>query len=226
MKSILYPEIFNGSVKAFFTRKTIGSDIEALSTLFPMKDMEFFLPVQKHTDRVIILEDDLSPQTADAVVTRRKGLCIGVQVADCVPVLLFDREHEVIAAVHAGWRGTAAFLAGKTVKVMQEHFHTNPVSVIAALGPSIRHECYQVGDDVFDSVYRGTGEGDYYRRQENGRYSVDLCTANMLQLVSSGVPSGNIWISGECTCCNPEKYHSYRFSRAYNGNQGGFIGIL
>ena len=226
MKGILYPEIFNGSVKAFFTRKTIGANIDALSMFFPPKDRNFFLPVQKHTDKVIILEDDLSPQTVDAVVTRRKGLFIGVQVSDCVPVLLFDREREVIGAVHAGWRGTAAFLAGKTVKVMQKYFHTNPVSLIAAIGPSIRRECYQVGNDVFKSVYRGTGEGDYYRREEDGRYSVDLCTANMLQLVSSGVPQGNIWVAEECTCCNPEKYFSYRFSKAYNGNQGGFIGIL
>ena len=178
MKSILYPEIFNGSVKAFFTRRTIGSRIDTLSALFSLNARDFFLPVQKHTDRVIVLEDDFGDRIADAVVTAKKGIFIGVQVADCVPILLCDNRHEVVGVVHAGWRGTAAAIARKTIGVMQEHFRTDPASITAALGPSICLDCYQVGHDVFGSVYRGSGEGEYYRRERDGRYSVDLCAAN------------------------------------------------
>ena len=80
--------------------------------------------------------------------------------------------------------------------------------------------------DVKNAISKETGDGDYYIKKDNGKYCVDLASANIYQSISMGVPRENIWISDDCTYCNPDKYYSYRYEKAYNGSQGGFIGIL
>ncbi|MEW6068602.1 MAG: peptidoglycan editing factor PgeF [Nitrospirota bacterium] len=226
MDRLIRPDIFNGYVNAFFTDKSLGVDIDKISKILPIKKEDIFLPVQKHTDKVLVIDSVLNPDVADAVITRRKGILIGVQVADCVPILLFDKKKSVAGAVHAGWRGTAAQIIKKTIKLMIEDFNSAPEDILIAMGPSIRGNCYTVDDDVRDAVCRVTGNGEYYIRRSDGKYSIDLSSANMIQAISMGIPEKNIWRSKDCTYCNPNKYYSYRYSKAYNGSQGGFIGIL
>ena len=183
-----------------------------------------YLPVQKHTDRVFILESGTDPVIADAVVTVERGILIGVQVADCVPILLCDPRKMVISAVHAGWRGTAARIIRKTISAMAEHFGSSPGDIVMACGPSIRGCCYQVGTEVIDAVVNATGKGDYHAHN-NGAF-IDLSIANRYQAISAGVPAENIWISDDCTFCNPLKYHSFRYHKNHAGRQAGFIGIF
>lgn len=225
MDRLIYPEIFNNSVRAFFTKKTFGAETEKISQHLSVQKENVYLPIQRHTDRVLVLNSYLAPEIADAVVTCRKGIMIGIQVADCVPILLFDRKRYIIGAVHAGWRGTAAQIVKKTVAVMVKQFNSLPDDIIMALGPSIKGTCYLVGVEVKDAVCKATGNGEYYM-QEGRKYYVDLSSANMLQAISSGIPEGNIWNSTECTYCDPDNYFSYRYSKKYNGSQGGFIGIF
>ena len=89
---VIRPDIFNGDVKAFFTKKSVGTDINRLSGILSIGKLDVFLPVQKHTDEVLVLSSDPKPEIADAVITNREGILIGVQVADCVPILLFDEK--------------------------------------------------------------------------------------------------------------------------------------
>ncbi|MDQ7788127.1 MAG: peptidoglycan editing factor PgeF [Thermodesulfovibrionales bacterium] len=225
MDNIIVPENMNGAVKAFFTTKLLGTDRAKICSKASLENVSFYMPTQKHTDTVKVLDADLSPETADAVITDKKGVLIGVQVADCVPALLVDREKAVVGAVHAGWRGTAAQILKKTIALMTECFGSPPESMLIALGPSIRACCYIVDTEVKEAVVRATGDGDYFRVRGE-KYVVDLSHANRLQALSAGVPATNIWSSSECTCCNPEKFYSYRFHNDYGGRQGGFIGIL
>lgn len=240
MDRLIYPDIFNdhvspvrrfrgdffsNGVKAFFTRKLLGVDIREISIIFSMRKEDIYLPLQRHTDRIIVIESDLEPKIADAVITKRKGILIGVQVADCVPILLLDKRNSVIGAVHAGWRGTAAQIMKKTIESMINHFNSLPEDILIAIGPSIRWNCYEVGYEVKNAIYNATGDGEYYIRK-NGKYCVDLSSANMYQAVSIGVSKKNIWISHECTYCNPKEYYSYRFNKGITGSQGGFIGIF
>jgi YfiH family protein len=161
----------------------------------------------------------------DAVLTNRKGLAIGVQVADCVPILLYDRKKQVAGAVHAGWRGTAEGIVGKTIAVLCERFASSPEDVVLAIGPGIRGSCYEVGVEVLDAVTRTTGRGDYIF--SNGdKQCLDLPAANRLQAISAGVPADNIWISDECTHCLPDKYHSYRYSMGAAGRQYAYVSIM
>jgi len=226
MDKFILPKIFSNGVKAFFTRKTLGADIKKICNILSIKKEDIYFPIQKHTDRILVIESDLEPRTADAVVTKREGILIGVQVADCVPILLFDRRRSIIGAVHAGWRGTAAQIIKKTIKSMVERFGSSPDDIAVALGPSIRWSCYSVDYEVKDAICKATGYGNYYIEKSEGVCCVDLSSANVIQAMSMGIREENLWSSDECTYCNPEKFYSYRYSKGHNGRQGGFIGIF
>lgn len=218
--NITYPH-FN----AFFTTKSLNGNLKEIAKNIGISENRIYIPMQKHTDKVIVLDDDLSPKIGDAVITKEKGVLIGVQVADCVPVILCDIRKHVIGAVHAGWRGTADEILKKTIFAMTERFYSTPEDIMLAIGPSIRWCCYHVGYDVLESVIKTTGTGEYHM-QKGETYCLDLATANKYQAMSMGVPQENIWMSNECTFCYPERFYSYRYAKGPTGRQGGFIGIL
>ncbi|MBI5203677.1 MAG: peptidoglycan editing factor PgeF [Nitrospirae bacterium] len=225
METLIYPEIFGSHVTAFFTGKSPGADIGRISNIASVSKEKIYLPVQKHTDKVLLLDSDFSPKIADAVITKDRGILIGVQTADCVPVLLCDMKKSVIGAVHAGWRGTAAEILKKTINAMCDKFISLPEDIMIAIGPSIRLCCYHVGYDVLESVTKVTGAGEYHAHKSDA-YCLDLATANKCQAMSAGIPEKNIWMSRECTYCNPDRFYSYRYAKGSTGRQCGFIGIL
>lgn len=225
MNNFIWPDIFGRYVTAFFTVKQIGINVDYISRLFSLKRDYIFMPIQNHSDNILIIEDNIQPQIADAVITTRSHLLIGVKVSDCVPILMLDQKRMVIGAVHAGWRGTATQIIKKTIIKFIEKYGSSPEDILFALGPSIRWCCYNVGEDVKNEVCKATGAGEYYK-EENGKYFIDLLNANETQILSFFVPKRNIWKSNECTYCSPDKYYSFRYTKNYNGSQGGFIGIL
>ena len=225
METLIHPEIFGPHIKAFFTGKSHGADLKKVSGIASIEAQRIYLPIQKHTDKVLVLDSDMSPKIADAVITKEKGMLIGVQVADCVPVLLQDRKRSVVGAIHAGWRGTAKEIFKKTVKEMIERFNSDARDILVAIGPSIRGCCYNVGYDVLESVERATGKGEYHI-QKGEILCLDLAIANKYQALSLGIPVENIWMSSECTHCNPDRFYSYRYSKGPTGRQGGFIGLF
>lgn len=224
MKTLIFPTIFDKKVKAFFTGKNPGDDLLRISEIASVGKQKIFIPVQKHTDKVLLL-DSFDPKIADAVITDWKGVLIGVQGADCVPILLYDRRTGATGAVHAGWRGTAAGILKKAIHAMGERFSSSQDDIILAVGPGIRWCCYGVGLEVIDAVEKATGGGDYFRVKGEKKY-LDLPRANMQQAVQAGVKPENISMSDDCTCCMPDKYYSYRFAKGPTGRQGGFIGLI
>ncbi len=223
MNQLIAPDIFKDSVMAFFTRKHPGANLNAISTIIKIKKEDIYMPVQKHTDTIHILHADRTPVTADAVITREQGVLLGIQVADCVPILMHERERGIVSVVHAGWRGTAHALLKKTIRLMIQEFTCRPENIQMAMGPSIKWCCYEVHSDVLKAVINRTGEGDYYKKKKN-KHCLDLATANKIQALSLGFSEDNIWISDECTYCYPDKYYSYRYAKKPVGRQGGFIG--
>ncbi len=221
---MITPQIFKGlPVIGFFTTKFLGlSEIPRMLNI-PLENI--YLPIQRHTEKVIVLDYDTTPQIADAVVTKRRGILIGVQVADCVPIILYEKKMHIAGVIHSGWRGTAAGILKKTIEKMVTQFYANPSDIIIAIGPSIRWCCYGVGYEVIDAVKKSTGEGDYFIKKAD-KYCLDLQTANKYQALSMGVFEQNIWLSDECTFCHQEKYYSYRFSKGVTGRQFGFIGLI
>jgi YfiH family protein len=142
----------------------------------------------------------------DALVSNQPGLAIGIRTADCVPILLLDSKTHAIAAIHAGWRGTAAQIARKAVERLRADFSSSPDNLFAAIGPSIRPCCYQVGAEVAGQFVLHFPEwtGDIDRRP------LDLPEANSRQLIAAGVPETHIFDSGLCTACSTANLFSYR----------------
>lgn len=134
----------------------------------------------------------------DALVTGEIARSIGVRTADCVPILLLDTGRRAVAAVHAGWRGTAAKIVAHAIDKMRADFNTAPAELYAAIGPSIRVCCYEVGPEVAEHFGL------------SGRSNVDLPAANRQQMERAGVPSGHIFDSGLCTACDLQQFFSYR----------------
>jgi YfiH family protein len=152
---------------------------------------------QIHSARVLPAAAPGVTGEADALVTDRPGLPLSVRTADCYPIFLADLETRAVAAIHAGWRGTAARIVPEALKQMQDLYGTNPDHVWAAIGPGIGVCCYEVGEDVAQRFGQSAGK-------------LDLAAANYTQLRESGVPDRNIEVLRRCTFCEPAEFHSFR----------------
>ncbi len=176
---------------------------------------------QTHSDNIQIIEHTgfNKIENCDAVITNQSNIPLMVMVADCIPIMMYDPIHRVIAAVHAGRNGTFKEIAPKTIQKMQKHFDTKPNQLLVALGVSIHPCCYEVGEDLADITKQSFGE-KYIQTRQNKRY-LDLQTLNHDQLLNIGVPDENIEISPICSCCNTN-YFSYR----RDGITGRFAGVI
>lgn len=162
-----------------------------------LRHLRFIGANQIHSDIVRIVDND-SPDiidNCDALVTSTPGIAIYILTADCVPVLLSDEKNRVVAAVHAGWKGTAARIAEKTIDVMINSFGSSPSDIQAYIGPHIHAENFEVGYEVVKQI----GEEFVYGTSNNGKPLVSLTEANVSQLSNLGVPRSRITIDERCT---------------------------
>lgn len=224
--NIIKPEIFDNNITAFFTSKPLGVEKNLIAKLLSIKEDNIVFPVQTHSDKVLIIENNYENIEADAIITQQKSILIGVKVADCVPILIYDKKNIIVGAVHAGWRGTAKKIVSKTIKTMIANFTSKPSNIFVALGPSIKGCCYNVGEDVFKELCEVTDNKFQYFKKINDKYYIDLSIINIMQLLNEGILFKNIWNSNDCTYCNPHRFFSYRYMKKYGGSQGGFIGII
>lgn len=146
----------------------------------------------------------------DALLTQERDICIGISTADCVPVLLFDSTQKIIAAIHAGWRGTQKRIVSTTVKRMQKQFQTNATDIQAVIGPSISLDAFEVGDEVYRNFKDAQFPMDKIARRIDNKWHIDLWEANKLQLMESGVGEENINVAGICTYSHFSEYFSAR----------------
>ena len=149
----------------------------------------------------------------DALLESTPGAVVAVKTADCIPILLADDRRRVVAAVHAGWRGTAARIVATAVEAMEERYSTNPADLHAAIGPGIGRCCYEVGPEVA-AQFGG-----------QGRVRLDLPAINRAQLIEAGVTPQRIYASNLCTMCRAQEFESFRRDGAAAGRLYSFIGI-
>ena len=160
----------------------------------------------------------------DAIITDQRGVMIGITVADCAPILLYDQKKQVVAVVHAGWQGTSARLAAKTVAAMQSMFDCDPAGLQAAIGPCIGKCCYEVDAPVRLAFTQNGVPWESCAEQSGAdRWHLDLTAANRGLLISAGVPETGIQSSGMCVSCHRELFFSYRRDSGETGRQMGFI---
>ncbi len=184
---------------------------------------------QTHSDiiRTVSLEDAKGldhhqyPE-CDGLITNTPGAALVVFTADCTPILLHDPVTGAVGAVHAGWRGTAAGIAGKAVQAMAAAFGCDPKDIRAAIGPNIGACCFQTDSDVPQAMRDRFGEAAQSSiRQAGNKYYVNLKALNALSLQQAGVTE--IDISADCTLCQPQRYFSHRHLGAHRGSQGAII---
>jgi YfiH family protein len=167
------------------------------------------------TERCFIetTEQASGPQPdCDAMTTKLAGVLLAIQTADCLPVLIGDTRSGAIAAIHAGWRGTAGRITERTVADLMLMHGANPRNCIAALGPAACVECYEVGDDVIERYKKEFG---YWRKlfatfKEGGKAHLDVRAANVQQLKFCGFLQEHIHIAPHCTMHQNELFFSYR----------------
>lgn len=149
----------------------------------------------------------------DALITNEPNLAISVRTADCYPILLADTRNQAVAAIHAGWRGTAGRIVIETLERMKIEFATEPGDISAAIGPGIGACCYEVGEDVSSRFGFAV------------RTHLDLVSENRKQLESAGVLAQNITALGVCTYCDTERFFSYRREKDKAGRMTSYIRI-
>ena len=193
---------------------------------------------QVHGRRVVVMRDeaDVPPATteADALISIVPTIAIAVRAADCVPLLMADPVSGAVAAVHAGWRGTAAGIAKEAVESMEREFGTRPEHLLAAIGPSIAPCCYDVGSDLVDAFAAAGHERHLIARwfaipppprgsRRQPPLRLDVAGANRDQLVLAGVQEARIFDSGLCTAMHLDVLTSYRAEKARAGRIAGVI---
>ncbi|MCC7126949.1 MAG: peptidoglycan editing factor PgeF [Acidobacteria bacterium] len=182
---------------------------------------------QVHGRQVRVVRDgDASAMDAaalpdgDALVSNMPGLALAVVVADCVPVLVVDPRLGAAAAIHAGWRGTAAGITTAAIDTMAREWGTRATDLVAAIGPSIGPADYEVGESLMDA-FRDAGHAAsidrWFTRRADGRVHLDLWVANRDQLEAAGVPPANIVIAAVSTAAHPGWLESYRRDGAAAG---------
>ncbi|MGE5680991.1 MAG: peptidoglycan editing factor PgeF [Bacillota bacterium] len=177
------------------------------------------LQKQTHSDICTYVDKPGLIGESDAMITDIKGLGLGISVADCTPVFLFDRKNKVIAAIHSGWRGTQKKIVLKTLRKLKDMYNSAPEDIYAYIGPSINQKNYEVGREValqFESEYSvPSGE----------KFLLDVRKANSDMLLNYGIPKKQIQISRLCTYEDDDILHSYRRDGAASGRHLGIIAL-
>ena len=164
----------------------------------------------------------------DGLVTNEPGVVLATFYADCVPLFFVDPVHHCIGLSHSGWRGTVGKIGKATVETMAKEFGSKPGDLLAAVGPSICQECYEVSEEVIGLFRENFAEELWpklFYRKDNGHYQLNLWEANRLIFQEAGILPQHITVTDICTACNPELLFSHRASGGKRGNLAGFLEI-
>lgn len=207
-------------------KEFVRSNRHLLATALEIPLSQLYFPSQAHQTRIVNVSSITKKEElleTDALITNEKNICIAVMSADCVPILLYDKKNRAVGAVHSGWRGTVAKIIEKTLHGMHAAFGTIGENIIAAIGPSVCQDSYEVGTEVVSEFINVFGnESGLMIPQANGKAKLDLWKANKIQLLSFDVKESNIEISDLCSVKNNRNFFSAR-----KGDTGRFAaGIM
>ena len=205
--------------------QAIAENRRLLCSELGIADSQLLYPHQTHGCKVVEIDRELLALPSgeqqqrldgvDAVVTRQRGICIGVSTADCIPIIIYDPLHHAVAAVHAGWRGTVGRIVQKAVVEMAARFGSEAGSMSAVIGPGISKKNFEVGWEVwqqFADAGFAMGEiSDSAEQNDRGRRPhIDLPLCNKLQLIEAGLSGHAVTECGICTYDNAADFFSAR----------------
>jgi purine-nucleoside/S-methyl-5'-thioadenosine phosphorylase / adenosine deaminase len=251
-RSAVAPEkvekVLNLGFAEWDTRENVLENRHCFQSALGATDLTLVPLKQFHSDVVHVFETaPAEPCRGDASATRQPGLLLGVQTADCVPILLVDPKKRAVAAVHAGWRGTLQRIVMKAIGCMHMQFGTRPANLLAALGPAIGGCCYEVGTEVASAfLTQFPSAAEWFNELRTGdepnplqwlsmmppghqppakNVFLDLRRANRAQLLDAGLHARNIFVSDLCTACRRDFFFSYRKEGVQSGRLMSVIGV-
>lgn len=220
--------------------EAVDENFRRTAEVFGASADAFVCSDQTHTTNVrVVTEKDRGKgvtcpkdyRDVDGLVTNVPGLILSTFYADCVPLLFVDPVHRAIGCSHSGWRGTVAEMGRVTVEAMKKEYGSRTADILAAIGPSICQDCYEVSGDAAEQFkalfsrekYSFLDIGDILLDKKNGKYQLDLWAANRAVLLASGILEEHLSVTDICTCHNPDYLFSHRASQGKRGNFGAFI---
>ena len=198
---------------------------------------DMVLSKQTHTTNVRVVTEadkgkgvmrDRDYTDVDGMITNVPGICLVTSYADCVPLYFVDPVKKAIGLSHSGWRGTVGKIGKNTVQLMQENFGSKPEDLLAAVGPSVCMDCYEVSEDVieqFKEDFEKKYWEDLFYKKENGKYQLNLWKANELIFLESGILPEHMAITNVCTHCNSKILYSHRTMGNNRGNLCAFLAL-
>ena len=216
--------------------KDVIDNYKIVSNLLGMSLDRIALSDQVHSNNIKVIREsdcgkgllkDKEDFGIDGLVTNSKNIPLFTFYADCVPLFFLDKRKKVVALAHAGWKGTISLIGEKMIDVMVKEFDSSLEDILVGIGPSIGPCCYEVGEDVakkFNDIF--TKDKNPLNLKENGKYDLDLWSANMILLNKRGIPEKNITISKLCTSCNNDIFYSYRKEDGKTGRMAAIIEII
>jgi purine-nucleoside/S-methyl-5'-thioadenosine phosphorylase / adenosine deaminase len=209
--------------------KVVSQNVCDLKLAVGIHDGRIVTMKQMHGDNIVEVKDRSLKEAgeADGMISGEKDIYLGVLTADCVPLLFVAPKRKLVAAVHAGWRGTMAGIAEKTVRLFASQYGVAPSDLEVALGPSIGVCCYEVKDDVAGPLMKKWGRLTTPSiAAKDGKSFINLRRLNRDILRAAGVPGSQLYQVGPCTRCAADEYFSYRREGSETGRQMSFIGWL
>jgi len=217
----------NMSIAAGDEPRAVDINRSAAAEAIGFRRNQLFLLKQVHSNRVHRLSaypTDDEPIEADAMVTRQPLLALGILTADCTPILLADQQARVVGAAHAGWRGAVDGIVGNTVAAMVE-LGADPANIVAAIGPTISGENYEVGPHFMEDFTKLRPDGwRHFSTRNSARAHFDLPGFVAAELASAGVTQ--VERIGGCTYAHPDRYFSHRYATHQGGKTGRQIAII
>ena len=234
-------EGFLGSMNLSYTRGDdpahVDENYRRIAAAIGVKPEHMVCTHQTHTTNVrIVTREDAGKGVTrekdytdvDGLITNVPGICLVTFYADCVPLYFVDPVKKVIGMSHSGWRGTVGKIGKVTVELMQKTYGSDPKDILAAIGPSICQDCYEVSEDVIVKFQKSFEEKywpELFYQKENGKYQLNLWKANELVFEEAGILKKHIAVTNVCTHCNPDILFSHRTTGNKRGNLSAFLAL-
>lgn len=230
MQSILTVPNLNvyDKIRHGFTTRAVGDDSRLISIETGFSADKIISLEQVHGADVVFIDktSDLSRrEKGDALVTNLKGVLIGVRTADCLPILVYDRKAEVVAAIHAGWRGLVAGIVQNTLSLMMRRLACKIENMEFAFGPCISQDHFEVGSEVVEAFRDAFGVRFSFQQRPNQKPHIDLVGTARMSCEDVGFYHRNLSEVGLCTFEHEDLFYSHR-RKPGEGRQFNFIGMM
>lgn len=218
-------------------KEAVAENFRRIGEALGVRCEDMVLSRQTHTTNVRIVTNadrgkgitrERDYTDVDGLVTNVPGICLVTSYADCVPLFFVDPVKKVIGLSHSGWRGTVGKIGRKTVELMHERFGSDPADILAAVGPSVCMDCYEVSGDVIEKFKEAFSENwwdQLFYEKPDGKYQLDLWKANELIFQESGILPEHIAVTNICTHCNSDILYSHRAAGDKRGNLCAFLAL-